>query len=182
MKSICAYSESDLVFYIKQNNKDAFCYLYDHYAGALMYTVSRYVADVHTSEDLLQDIFVKIWTKIDQYDPGKSSFYTWMRAIAKNSAIDFLKCSANTKNRNTTDDRILETTQTVEQKTDKIGLNQLLFQLPLSHRSVVCLVYYDGHTLDEASKHLNIPIGTVKSRLRSALTSLRRDFAFSIYP
>ena len=62
MKSICAYSESDLVFYIKQNNKDAFCYLYDHYAGALMYTVSRYVADeAHLSKN-------RAWTEFGDRD------------------------------------------------------------------------------------------------------------------
>ncbi len=180
MKSNCKYSEKDLVTFIKQNDKEAFSYLYEHYAGSLMYVVGKYVDDPYSLEDLLQDIFVKIWTKIDQYDPEKSSLYTWMRTVAKNRALDFLKCSANVMNAKTTNDPTLERRHIAEQKTDKIGLNQLVSKLPEQHRSIVYLVYYNGHTLDETSKYLNIPMGTIKTRLRNALAILRKDFAFSV--
>ncbi len=180
MKPAGKYSENELVSFIKQNDRQAFSYLYEHYAGALMYVVSRYTGDTHFLEDLLQDVFVKIWTKIDQYDPEKSSFYTWMRTIAKNRAIDFIKCSAH-MNSKTTSEQTLETQKIAEHKTDKIGLNHLVSQLPETHRAVVYLVYYNGHTLGEASTYLNIPTGTIKTRLRSALASLRKDFAFSIH-
>ena len=90
------YSEEELVNLLKQNNKAAFSYLYDHYSGALFGIILKIVnQDEETSEDVLQDVFIKIWKKIATYDSTKGTLFTWMLNIARNTAIDKVRTFKN---------------------------------------------------------------------------------------
>ena len=173
-------SDVELVNKIKANDKAVFDYLYGNYAAVLMYTINKIVNDSQIAEDLLQEVFVSIWTKIDQYDACKSGLYTWMNTIARNKAIDFMRGSAQNMRKRTVDldasgANVSHTN--MEQKTDKLGLNNLVTQLPNDHKQLICLAYYSGHTIKEIAAHLCIPMGTVKTRLRSAIGLLRKEFA-----
>ena len=84
------YSEEELVNLLKQNNKAAFSYLYDHYSGALFGIILKIVnQDEETSEDVLQDVFIKIWKKIATYDSTKGTLFTWMLNIGIPLSIKF---------------------------------------------------------------------------------------------
>ena len=171
MSITATYSETELIRLINANNKNGFDYLYKNYAGAISYVISKIITDEHTAEDILQEVFINIWTNIHQYDPAKGRFYTWMRNIAINKCKDFLRCSLHNMrkrvggNQMDINSKIFNT----EQKTDRIGLNQLVSKLQADHQKVICLAYYYGHTFEEIAEKLNLPLGTVKSRMRRLL-------------
>ena len=72
---------------LKQRSEKAYSYLYDNYAGALYGIIHSIIPDNETANDVVQDVFVNIWTKIDSYDPSKGRLFTWMLNIARNAAI-----------------------------------------------------------------------------------------------
>ena len=82
------YSEQELVALLKEQNNDAFNYLYDHYSGALFTIINQIVPDKDTASDVLQEVFVNVWRKIGTYDETKGRLFTWMLNIARNAAID----------------------------------------------------------------------------------------------
>ena len=172
------YSESELISLIIANNKVGFDYLYANYAAALLFCIKKIIVDDHSAEDILHDSFVNIWTKITSYNPDKSSFYTWMHTIAKNRAVDFTRGSVHKMKIRTlgNEDCIDKDAHSTEQKTNKIGLNKFVTKLPKDHKDLICLVYYSGHTIKEISVNLKMPEGTVKTRLRNAISTLRKEF------
>ncbi|RYY92832.1 MAG: sigma-70 family RNA polymerase sigma factor, partial [Chitinophagaceae bacterium] len=82
------YQEGELVSLLRSKDNAAFSYLYDHYAGALQGIVRQIVSDEELSQDVLQEVFVSVWRKIDSYDAEKGRLFTWMLNIARNAAID----------------------------------------------------------------------------------------------
>ena len=85
------YSEEELIVLLQEKNETGFHYLYDHYSGALYGIILRIVQSKEYTEEVIQDVFVKIWNSIHQYDASKGRFYTWILNIARNTAIDYLK-------------------------------------------------------------------------------------------
>jgi RNA polymerase sigma-70 factor (ECF subfamily) len=82
------YEEHELVALLKAKDNQAFSYLYDNYAGALCGIVKQIVGDMELANDVMQEVFVSIWRKIDTYDASKGRLFTWMLNIARNAAID----------------------------------------------------------------------------------------------
>ena len=165
---------------LKQQSREAFNYLYRNYAGVLYGVITKVVTDEQTAQDVLQDVFVKIWNNIGQYDAGKGRIYTWMINIARNAAIDKLRSKGEImKGKIQTGDAIvsnLEQGMKTEQPTDTIGLRKMVAGLKPEYETIVNLAYFKGYTLDEISKTLEIPLGTVKTRMRSAMHQLREIF------
>ena len=85
------YVEADLVLLLKQRSQEAFHYLYDNYSGALHTIVITVVKDTTYAADILQEVFIKIWKQIEQYDESKGRLFTWMANIARNASIDMLR-------------------------------------------------------------------------------------------
>jgi RNA polymerase sigma-70 factor (ECF subfamily) len=81
------YNEEELVSLLRQQSREAFNYLYQQYSGVLYGTVKKVIFDDHTAQDVLQEVFVKIWNNINQFNPEKGKIYTWMINIARNAAI-----------------------------------------------------------------------------------------------
>lgn len=160
-------------------NKDqaAFSYLYDNYSGALYGVIKRVVEAEEIANDVLQEAFVKIWKNIGGYDASKGSIFTWMMNICRNTAIDEVR-SKNFKkeaqNQNIDDIvSIVDNQNKVEQKVDHIGIKKIVQNLKPEHRILIDKIYFEGYTQDEVSKELDIPLGTVKTRVRAAMTHLR---------
>lgn len=170
------YSEAELVHLLKQQNEPAFGYLYDNYSGALFNIVTQIVPDKEIASDVLQEVFINIWRKIGTYDPVKGRLFTWMLNIARNASIDKIRSKAyqdNLKNQSLPEDVHAYTNQSVRQITDDYGLRKLVNKLKDEQKVLVELSYFQGFTHEEIAKSLNIPLGTVKTRIRSALTQLR---------
>jgi RNA polymerase sigma-70 factor (ECF subfamily) len=169
------YSEQELVSLLQQRSDHSFGYLYDNYSGALLGVVSAIVADQETARDVLQETFVNIWRKIESYDPTKGRLFTWMMNVARNAAIDKIRSKGyqdSLKNLAIPDTDGNIGSATMPQPADT-GLKKVLTKLKEDHRVLIDLSYFQGYTHEEIAKILKIPLGTVKTRIRSALTHLR---------
>jgi len=174
------YSEAELVALLRGRTEEAFRYLYRHYAAGLLAVVRRIVCDEPTAEDVLQEAFVKIWRSVDAYDEKRGRLYTWMLNIARNSAIDKLRTRGEIMRGKIRGDEVLVdgfgAPAASQSSTDGIGVDNLVSALRAEQRTVVELAYYQGYTLDEISKMLDVPLGTIKTRMRAALQKLRKVF------
>jgi RNA polymerase sigma factor (sigma-70 family) len=168
------YQEGELVSLLQQKDNAAFSYLYDHYAGALQGIVRQIVVDESLTEDVVQEVFVSIWRKIDSYDPLKGRLFTWMLNVARNAAIDKVRSRSYQQGLK---QKSLDGSEmhhpVVRPAGEDIGLRRVLLKLKEEQRQLIDLSYYQGFTHDQIAKELNIPLGTVKTRLRSALSQLR---------
>lgn len=177
MQAVIKYSEQELVMLLKQRQQSAFSYLYDHYSSALYTVILNIVKDDTIAADTLQEVFVKIWKQIETYDETKGRLFTWMMNVARNASIDTVRSKAfqNSKQNNELTENHYGVAGTVQTQTDAIGLKKIVYSLKEEHRTLIELSYFQGYTQDEISKMLDIPLGTVKTRLRTALTQLRQQ-------
>jgi RNA polymerase sigma factor (sigma-70 family) len=167
------YEERELVALLRQKDDNAFSYLYDHYAGALYGVVKQIVLDAEVANDVLQEVFVSIWRKIDTYDDAKGRLFTWMLNIARNAAIDKKRSKGFQQNLKQLplDNVVMQAP--ARAGIDDYGLKKVLFKLKEEQRLLIDLSYYQGFTHDQIAKALDMPLGTVKTRIRSALIQLR---------
>ncbi len=169
------YTEAELVSSLKQRDKDAFDYLYTQYSGALYSVILNIVSDKETGNDILQEVFVKIWRQLEQYDPSKGRLFTWMLNIARNASIDFTRGKQFKNSRQNTEltDNATPATEPVALNTDSIGIAGMVKKLPEEYSKLITLAYFKGYTQDEIAKQENIPLGTVKTRIRKGLSALK---------
>jgi RNA polymerase sigma factor (sigma-70 family) len=175
MPETLKYTESELVTMLQQRQQSAFTYLYDNYSGALYGIITSIVPDRELANDVLQEVFIKIWKQVQTYDAGKGRLFTWMMNIARNASIDMLRSKnyqSNQQNRELTE-TVYEKGGSTATNIDKIGLRKLVHSLKEDYKVLLELSYFEGFTQDEISKMLHMPLGTVKTRLRSALLQLR---------
>ncbi|GAA4454877.1 sigma-70 family RNA polymerase sigma factor [Nibrella saemangeumensis] len=177
--------EDVLIEKLARRDQQAFHWLYDQYSGALYGVVLKIVRDEEQAKDLLQDIFIKIWKNLEGYDPQKGRLFTWLLNIARNSAIDALRSGrsgANATNSISIQpdaenvyivDRQHNTTQP---DPDWIGIREEVNKLRPERKQLIDMVYFEGYTHEEVANQLNIPLGTVKTRIRSALQELKQLF------
>ncbi|WP_315819939.1 RNA polymerase sigma factor [Paraflavitalea speifideaquila] len=177
MSAIPTYTEQELVSLLKNRDNKAFGYLYDHYSGALYSIILQILGDTELANDVLQDVFVNIWRKIESYDSTKGRLFTWMLNIARNASIDTLRSKTyqnDRKNQSMDDQGVGHLVALVTQvNVDNIGFRKVLTQLREEQRLLIDLAYFKGYTHEEIAEMENIPLGTVKTRIRSALTQLR---------
>lgn len=174
-------SESVLIERLNQHDQQAFQWLYDQYSPALYGVVLRIVRDEDQAQDLLQDIFVKIWKNLESYDATKGRLFTWMLNVSRNTAIDALRSrKTQPSNEIRTDEdsvHIVDRQHNTEQPNpDHIGIQDVVKQLRPDRKELIDLVYFGGYTHEEAAEELNLPLGTVKTRIRAALHELKQLF------
>ena len=170
--------ERELVFLLKEKNNKAFSYLYDNYSAALYSIIRQIINDTELANDVLQEVFINIWRRIETYDPSKGRLFTWMLNIARNASIDTLRSKNyqnNKKNQELQDDVNNSSPgfQFMQVNIDNIGLRKILEKLKPEHRILIELAYFKGYTHEEISQIENIPLGTVKTRIRNALLQLK---------
>ncbi len=170
------YNEDELVLFLQQRQKYAFEYLYENYSGSLFQMIVSIIPDREIAKDVLQEVFIKIWRQVETYDAAKGRLFTWMLNITRNASIDKLrnKNYKNTqKNREFTED-VYDAGGKVTINIDHIGLRRMVHTLKDEWKEPLELSYFQGYTQDEISKILDLPIGTIKTRLRAALKELRK--------
>lgn len=171
-------NERELVFLLKEKNSKAFSYLYDNYSTALFGIIHQIIDDNELASDILQEVFLNIWRRIETYDASKGRLFTWMLNIARNASIDTLRSKSyqnSQKNQALPDDvnNISSGMQFIQTNIDNIGLRKILEKLKPEHRILIELAYFKGYTHEEISKIESIPLGTVKTRIRNALLQLK---------
>lgn len=175
MSSTVTYSEQELVVALKAKDEQAFSYLYDHYSGSLYSIVLQIVKSPEIASDVLQEIFINIWRRIDSYDPIKGRLFTWMLNISRNASIDMLRSKnyQNSQKNQEITDNVYGNDQVTQTSIDSIGLTKFLGKLRPELRVLIELAYFKGYTHDEIAQIEDIPLGTVKTRIRNALLQLR---------
>jgi RNA polymerase sigma factor (sigma-70 family) len=171
------YSEEELVAALQGRNQQAFSYLYDNYAGALNGVITKLVEDRELAEDILQEVFVKIWNNFSSYDATKGRLFTWMINITRNLTIDTLRSKGYKKQQKISSDENSVSNYAESgavEKFDTLGIRKQLVNLKPEQKVIIDLAYFNGYTQDEISKEMGIPLGTVKTRMRSAILELRK--------
>lgn len=170
--------EKELVIALKSQDPTVLPILYKMYHSAVKNVVSRVVLDEDEAEDLVQDCFISYWQKGWLYNPEKGRLFTWMLNLARNKAIDIYRSKSFKNNRRNID---LDTNHDAVDNTvyllnnyDTLGLKAMVEQLVPNQSIVIQLFYFEGYTQAEIAEILNMPLGTVKTRIRYALENLRR--------
>lgn len=166
-----------------KKNQDGFDYLYNHYSAALMGVALRVVRDREVAEEVVHDSFLKIWKGLENYDADKGRLFTWMARICKNASLDKVK-SKNYKNSQKTDSILNVVTDNRddlkgEMNTDTIGIAEWMQVLTQEQKSVFDSIYFQGMSHSEAAEELEIPLGTVKTRLRLGLIEIRKKLGLA---
>ncbi len=167
------YEENELVASLRQKEDEAFGYLYEHYSAALYGVIKQIVGDAELSNDVLQETFVNIWRRMDTYDESRGRLFTWMLNIARNAAIDKTRSKnfQQAQRQVPLDGEVIQ--PVVRPGIDDYGLKRLILKLKDEQRLLIDLSYFQGYTHEQIATALHIPLGTVKTRIRSALTQLK---------
>lgn len=173
-------SEEDLIALLVQRDMKGMEILYDNYSSALYGVIYRIIKNDEIAEDVLQDSFLKIWNHFLQYDPEKGRLFTWMVNIARNQAIDKVRSKdfVNQSKNQSLDNAVsfVDLNKSTAYNPDTIGLKEMVKKLDGEYRQIIDLIFFEGYSQSEAAEKLNIPLGTVKTRSRTAIMKLRQEF------
>lgn len=170
-------TQEELLVLIYKKDDKAFTHLYDMYSKSLFSVIHVLVRNREEAEDVLQDVFVKIWKNIDSYQESKGRFYTWIVNIARNTSIDMLRSkNFNNSQKNLSSDNfvhLLDDSSKLINKVDTIGMQEFVKRLKPKCIQIIDLLFFKGYTQQEASEELAIPLGTVKTHNRNCINDLR---------
>jgi RNA polymerase sigma-70 factor, ECF subfamily len=171
-------TDAALIQKIVQRDESALAALYDRYATLLSSLLNRILRDTQASEEILQDVFFQLWRNAAQFDPARGSLPGWLAVIARNRAISRLR-----RHHPSQGEELLETTVIVPADLENaIAQQQLLGRvkgalesLSTEQRAAIELAYFEGLTHSEIANRTGDPLGTVKTRIRTAVESLKRN-------
>ncbi len=180
-------SDKEIILKVAGNESKALEELYDRYSPVLFTLINKIVQDKSAAEELLSDIFVIIWQKVDLFDSEAGNVYTWMINLARNKAIDFVKRNRNPEEMKEYNDEyeneniIPHLSSSVEpMDLDKVlsmkdKINNSFNKLTDAQQYVLNLAYYRGYNEEEIARELNIPLPTVKFKISLALGNLNKN-------
>lgn len=171
-------SEAQLEVLLKSGSEIDFEVIYDRFSDALYGVLCRIMRDEALAEDALQEVFMKIWRNAERYTAGKGSIFTWMLKIARNHAIDRLRSAQSlggSQSKVPLDDVYMAPGQEPDPSElfERGELEKMVDSLPEPLSILIDLVYIKGYTQAEVAEQLQIPLGTVKTRIRTGLQQLR---------
>ena len=170
-------SQEELIPLILKKDERAFTVMYDMYSKSLFSVISNFFKETEDAEDVLQEVFVKIWKSIESYNDSKGRFYTWIVNIARNTAIDKLRSKGyNNSQKNLSSDNfvhLLDDSNKLVNRIDTIGIQEFVKKLKPKCIQLIELLFFKGYTQQEASEELEIPLGTVKTQNRNCINDLR---------
>jgi RNA polymerase sigma-70 factor (ECF subfamily) len=169
--------EQHIVSLLNEGDKRAIPLIYENYSNSLYGVIIKVTGNEALAEDALQETFIKVWKYSKKYDPSKAKLFTWLYRVARNTAIDKLR-SHNLKfekevqisNSNVYKLPAMSLNQ------DAIDLKKHVASLESKYQIVLRALFFEGMTQQEASDELDIPLGTVKSRLKIGLRELKKIY------
>jgi RNA polymerase sigma-70 factor, ECF subfamily len=170
--------ETVLIELLNQKNSKGLEILYDNYSSALFGVIRRIIQEEEIAEDVLQETFIKIWKNFSSFDPSKGRLFTWMVNIGRNCAIDKTRSSTyihENKNRPLVN-IVSDQEEAFEYNPETIDVKKMINQLDPEYSLIINLLYFGGYSQSEVAEKLQIPLGTVKTRARSAIQKLKSYF------
>lgn len=175
-------NDVEVIKAIAARDEAALALLYDRYRVVVFGLLMRILNNREEAEDVLQEVFLQVWRKADDFDETRGRPFTWLVTLARSRGIDRLRSLA-TRER-ITEAGAKEVSEEVSDaasdtfKSEQRGLvNSALAQLPEEQKRPLMLAYFEGLTQSEIATNLGAPLGTVKTRMRSGLTKLRELLA-----
>ncbi|WP_295831650.1 RNA polymerase sigma factor [uncultured Winogradskyella sp.] len=171
--------EQRIVQLLHRNDQYALNLLYENYSDSLYGAILKVTKNEEIAEDALQETFIKVWKNAQKYDPKKAKLFTWLFRIARNTAIDKLRSFNNRFHKEIQIDKsnvyILPGTKLNQ---DVMDIKEHVARLEDKYQIVLNALFFEGMTQQEASEELEIPLGTVKSRLKIGLRELKKVYDF----
>ncbi len=168
--------EIEIVSLLKKGDQSGIPLLYKHYSGAVYGIVKRIIDRDEVAQEVLQDVFVKVWQNAEKYNPSKGRLFTWMAQIARNTSLSAVR-SGNFQRDMKTDSiqpGVYDNERLSEEMNIKdSGLANVLENMDEKYRLLIDYIYFRGYSQREAAEALSLPVGTVKTRIRSAILDLR---------
>ena len=158
--------------------QDALAEAYRRHAGAVFALARRLLVDPGMAEEVVQEVFLRLWSQPDKFDPERGSLRAFLLAQTHGRAVDMLRSETSRRRREERDARrTAEAGYDIEREvmdlsvTDQV--NEVMAVLPVDERRAIELAYFGGHTYRQVAVMLDQPEGTVKSRIRSGLRRMR---------
>ena len=183
------HSDKEILLKVAGNDSKALEKLYDRYAPVLFTLINKIVQDKPAAEEILSDIFVIIWQKINLFDSEAGNAYTWMINLARNKSIDFVRRNRNPEemeeyNDEYENENIIPHLSSSAKPMDldkvlsmKDKINNSFNKLTEAQQYVLNLAFYKGYNKEEIAQELNIPLPTVKTKISIALGNLNKNLA-----
>lgn len=169
--------EKHIVELLQDRDEKAISLLYDNYGDTLYGVAYKIVKNEDLAQDVVQESFIKIWKKSDSYDASKAKLFTWLFRITRNTAIDKLR-SVNTKADKEIQIDVSDVYNLGVQgiMPELMDVKENLDKIESKYKIVLEALFFEGMTQQEASEELDIPLGTIKSRLKIGLRELRKIY------
>jgi RNA polymerase sigma-70 factor (ECF subfamily) len=172
-----AQDDAALLTLVQGGDDRAMTALFDRYSKVVYSVALRVLRDPSAAEDILQDVFMQIWRNPDKFVATRGSLGGWLAVVARNRAIDILRRKKPTDQ---VDDMALASNYNLANEAERNSLMEkarsAIYKLPTEQRKTLEMAFFDGLTHSEIAEMTGDPLGTVKTRIRSALTSLRKAF------
>lgn len=170
------YSEERIIQLLKAQDRKAISLVFEQYGALLLNVIKRVIKDPMMAEEVLQKVLIKIWKHAAAYEKGKGSLFTWLVSISRNAAIDQTRTKDYRLSQES--ERSLELISISDKaeesdQIEKMYIKQLLGQLPDAQKKLIDLSFFDGYSHKEIAQRLDMPLGTVKTRIRQAIIHLR---------
>jgi RNA polymerase sigma-70 factor (ECF subfamily) len=168
-------SDATLIARVRTGDEASMAALYDRYAGIVYATALRVLGETGAAEDVLQEIFMQLWRNPAAFDSSRGNLPAWLGVIARHRAIDLLR-----KRRPETDveDVVITATHDLRSEAERNAIvakvRSAMTEMPIEQRQCMEMAYFEGLTHSEIAKKTGEPLGTVKTRIRSALMQLRK--------
>ena len=174
-------TDSLLMARVKRRDESALAALYDRHAGRMYALVLRILKDSGLAEELLQDLFLEVWQKADKFDSGRGALLAWMLVMGRSRALSRLRSIQRRDRLELPEEFLHESVCSMadpEREIDQLRLMErlgaALRSLPAKQKEALELAYFEGMTQTEIAQRTGSPLGTVKSRVRAALQTLRQ--------
>jgi RNA polymerase sigma-70 factor, ECF subfamily len=175
-------SDAALVVAISRYQQEALAEAYRRHAGAVFALAKRLLADAAMAEEIVQEVFLRLWNNPEKFDPERGSMRSYLLAQCHGRSVDLLRSEVSRRNREDRDSRrTAESGYDLEHEVVDLTMGEKVKQavaaLPDGERAAIALAYFGGHTYREVASMLDEPEGTVKSRIRSGLKRMRSELA-----
>ncbi len=178
--SLSDASDATLVVAIGRWRQDALAEAYRRHAGAAFALARRLLADRQLAEEVLQEVFLRLWNAPDRFDPERGSLRSYLLAQTHGRSVDLLRSETSRRRREEreareTAERGTDIEREVIELTVAEQVQDVVAALPVEERKAIELAYFGGHTYRQVAVLLDEPEGTVKSRIRSGLRKMRKS-------
>ena len=175
-------SDTNLVLGMARYQQDALAEAYRRHAGAVFALARRVLGDPQIAEEVVQEVFLRLWNNPDRFDPDRGSLRSFLLAQTHGRAVDVIRSDSSRRRREEREAReAAESGYDVEHEVWDLAVadhvRDAIATLPVDERRAIELAYFGGHTYREVAVILEQPEGTVKSRIRTGLKRMRSSLA-----